>query len=110
MQFNPDKIPYRFLSLADRKRVVFARYGSLDNFNHIVSSLPEISKKLRIPISTLHKLLTTLHERGYQLDAFGRKYKRFKALPDAVQRILLSEDLLQRWVSLTLYERVLTIR
>ena len=39
----------------------------------------------------------------------GRKYERFKAIPEQVRSVLLSEELLQRWAPLTTRNRVQVI-
>ena len=58
----------------DRKRVIFARYGSLDNYDNIQASLLDISRRLRIPVTTIHKLLHAFARRGNRIEAFGRRY------------------------------------
>ena len=69
----------------------------------------DISKKLHIPRSTVNYNLVCFERRGFRLDALGRKYERFAALPAGVKAALLAPHLLQAWAPFGLAERVILI-
>ena len=75
-------------------RIIFLRYGSLVSFENRVMKQIDISKKLHIPRSTVNYNLVCFERRGFRLDALGRKYERFAALPAGVKAALLAPHLL----------------
>ena len=95
----------RLLSLDDRKRIILARYGSLEDFSRVRKTLTQIHKRFRVPVCTIHKLLNAFEQRGCNLDLLGRKYERYKMLAPRLQDMLLDERLLQSWIPMTTRER-----
>ena len=75
------KMPRKVLSIDDHKRIIFARYGSLEDFARVRMTITEIHKRLRVPMCTIHKLLRIFEERGHDLARMGRKYERYRMLP-----------------------------
>ena len=78
---NLTKMPRKVLSSDDHKRVILARFGSLDDFTRVRMTITEIHRRLRVPMCTIHKLLRIFEERGCDLARMGRKYERYTMLP-----------------------------
>ena len=98
---NLMKMPRKVLSHDDHKRVILARFGSLEDFTRVRMTITEIHKRLRVPMCTIHKLLRTFEERGCDLARLGRKYERFRMLPPRLRGMLVDESLLRTWIPLT---------
>ena len=84
----------RFLSLEDKKRIVFARFGSLTNFDNPVMSKNEISRKYRVPMTTVCRNLASFELNHHNFEAMGARPPRFTFMPDDLKRDLLKPELL----------------
>ena len=69
------------MSLDDKKKVILKRYGSLTNFERVVTSQPQICRELRIPPSTVSAMLRNFIRQGHRLDLIGQKYVKFSLIP-----------------------------
>ena len=55
---NSIKTPYRPLNTGDRRRIVYWRFGSLDDFRNARCSIAEVARKLRLPWTTVKYTLS----------------------------------------------------
>ena len=104
------KIPHRRLTQDDRKRIVFRRFGSLDDFSVVILSLPKISKQMRIPCSTVNYVTLKFCRGGHTFDVFETPSRRFRKLTIECKGFLLSPRTLEKWAPFNLKERVEAIR
>lgn len=99
---------YRTLREIDVKRIVMARFNSLTDCSTIHSSLPEISRRHRIPLSTCFYAIKAFQERGLAYVnkrlTNTRPPHTFK-IKDAILGYLKSYETLQKWTGLTLLQR-----
>ena len=83
-----------------------ARYGELKRFRQVKLSIQEISVKLRVPWSTVKRVLYNFERSGRQLKALtAEKPRHFKCIPDHVKQVLLSQDMLEAWAPYSIRER-----
>ena len=94
-------------------QIVFLRYGSLVNpdVTKTIMSAPRIAAKLRMPTSSVQRVLWRFISRGHNIQALIEKKPRnfSRALPQYAQDFLLSPETLQQWQSYSLRERVLLL-
>ena len=100
------KRPRRELSEKDKRNITLMRYGSTSEFNQILHTMPEISKRLSIHYTTVATFLYRLRDKGAR--AIGNCRYRPEPKPIGsrdIELILLSDKYLTKWAGLTMRTR-----
>ena len=84
-----------------------AAYGSISRFQRQVKTVREISDKLRIPWSTVNRVLRYFVASGKRLDSLlkEKKMRHFNCIPDDVKQVLLSDEMVEAWAPYSIVER-----
>ena len=107
VNFAGGRSVYHVLTIAEIKRVIYNRYGNLDDFTQPpVKTYAAIAKQLRLPISTVVNVLRRFVSRDHDLDKLQVRRRQFAMITPAVKAALLNTELLQRWSPYTMRERV----
>ena len=89
------KRSYRTYSSKELIRVVGVFFGSTSDFRYPRKSVTEVAAHLRMPWSTVQRILKKFEAGGRSLEALTfKKPRSFGCIPDDIKRILLSQDML----------------
>ena len=82
-------------------------YGSMRSFRRQIRTVKEVSDKLRIPWSTVNRVLKQFVASGKSVDSLVKKKQPriFKCISEDIQRVLLSDEMLTAWAPYSIAER-----
>ena len=95
--------------MGDKKRVLYHRFGSLEDFSRVEMTIAQIAAKLYMPWSTVRGIIDRFVQGGYCFTAFDRASRRFNCIPAHVRRKLVKADWLTKWKTYSLRERIIMI-
>ena len=96
---------YRRLSIDEKRRIVFLRYGSLSAFGQPVRDQAEIGRMSRTPRTTIVHLLRKFVNSGHNLAVFEPTSTVFSCIPRNLQGFLRDKRSLQVWAPYSIKER-----
>ena len=97
----------RSRNLDDKKRVLYHRFGSLEDFSSVRMTIQQIAAKLYMPWSTVRGIITRFVAAGYRFSAFERAQRRFGCIKAEIQEKLLDAATLREWKPYSLRERLI---
>ena len=91
--------------------MVAVYYGSTHDFRFPQKTVQQVAEKLRMPWTTVQRILQKFRAGNFVLETLvAKKPRSFSCIPERVQRILLSRDILQTWAPYSIKERTHLIK
>ena len=91
----------------DRCRIIITTYGSVSRFQRQIRTVRQVSEKLRIPWSTVNRVLKYFVASGKCIDSLlkEKKMRHFNCIPEDVKQVLLSDEMVEAWAPYSIVER-----
>ena len=83
--FDIGKRRRRPCSLDDKRRIVYYRFGSLEDFSRVHNSFTYISRKVHVPWTTCHAVVNRFVRSGYHFPDLIRAPRSFPCIPRDIQ-------------------------
>lgn len=105
------KRQHRTYSSKETIRVVGLHFGSTEDFRYVRRTISQVAHQLRMPWSTVQRIIRKFVAGGHSLDLLvAKKPRHFNCIPPLVKKLLLSQDLLQTWSPYSIKERTQLLR
>ena len=88
-----------------------ASYGSINRFRRQIRTVRQVSDKLRIPWTTVNRVLNQFIASGKRVDSLLRKKepRHYRCIDEDVKQILLSDEMVRAWAPYSIAERVVLL-
>ena len=102
-----EKKLHKRLDERDRCRIIMTSYGSMSIFRRQVRTVRQVSDRLRIPWSTVNRVLQQFAAGGKRVESLlkRKKPRHFNCIPDDIKQILLSDAMVEAWAPYSIAER-----